>query len=203
MDKTSLEDSIKRECDEAIAAIGENEAEELRRLDVRCHAAVDSFRRQTIEETDARIRLETVRLENKALLERRKMRLQSTENFIDRMVHEVMEGLRTNPRYRQFILEAVRNAVKDIPGRAEARLAAGDLTLEGEIRSALKSDRLLIKQEASIRWGGCLILDDEGGRIFNSTLERIYFRKSPAIRRMVAKFLADTAEETHNLEHGA
>lgn len=195
MDKTSLESSIQRECDEAVAAIGESETEEIRRLDVQCHAAVDSFRRQTTDETDAQIRLEIVRLENKALLERRKNRLRSLEDFIHRLVDEVMAGLREHPRYPQFILDAVTNAVKDIPGRADVRLAAGDLALEDDIRLTLKTDRLVLKEDPSIRWGGCLILDEEGGRIFNGTLERIYFRRSAAIRRKVARILADNSED--------
>ena len=196
MDKTSLESSIQRECDEAVAAIGESETEEIRRLDVQCHAAVDSFHRQTMDDTDAQIRQEIVRMENKALLERQKTRLRSLEDFINRTVDEVMAGLREHPRYPQFILDTVTNAVKNIPGRADVRLAAGDLALEDDIRLALKTDRLNIKEDPSIRWGGCLILDEEGGRIFNGTLERIYFRRSAAIRRKAARILADTAEET-------
>jgi hypothetical protein len=39
--------------------------------------------------------------------------------------------------------------------------------------------------------GGCLIVDGPGGRIFDSTIERICFRKSSTIRREVMRLLVE------------
>jgi len=199
MDKTTLESSIKQASEETIAGILENEAQEIKRLDEITRTEIESFRKQMQTETDAQIQQELSRLENKMILERRKLHLLGVENFINRLIDEVMTGIREHPRYPQFLLAAVVNAVKDIPGRAEVRLAAEDLFREQDIQMACKAagrhDHPVIKSDPSIRWGGCLVIDEEGGRIFNNTLERIYFRKSGLIRRKVMKILADHSRD--------
>lgn len=193
MDKITLESSIKRECEEMIAAIREKEAEELRRLTMQYQAAIDSFQRQTQDETDAQIRQDLAKLDNKAALDRQKLNLLSVENFITRLVDDLMKGIRQHPRYAQFLLDAIGDAVKEISGRSGVGLTTEDLAREQDIRSAVGNDQLAITGDPSIRWGGCLVLDEEGGRIFNSTLERIYFRKLLTIRRKVAKILEEDA----------
>ena len=49
---------------------------------------------------------------------------------------------------------------------------------------------IAIVEDETIKWGGCIIIDVPGGRIFDGTIERIYFRKSPVIRREVMSILA-------------
>jgi vacuolar-type H+-ATPase subunit E/Vma4 len=195
MDKTTLESSIKQAAEETIAGILENEAQEIKRLDEITRTEIESFRKQRQTETDAQILQELARLDNKMILESRKLNLLGVEDFINCLTDEVMTGIREHPRYPQFLLNAAINAAKDIPGHAEVRLATEDLFREKDIQTAVKAagrhNHLAIKGDPSIRWGGCLIIDEEGGRIFNNTLERIYFRKSLLIRQRVMKILAD------------
>lgn len=195
MDDTTLESSIEREAEERIAAIRDGEIREMQYLDETNRDGIENFRKQTQAGTDAQIRQELVKLENKTVLERQKLHLLSVENFTRRLLDEVMSGIRHHPRYPQFLLSSVVNAVKDIPGPAEVKLAREDLFREREIQEAVRAtgrkDPLIIREDPSIHWGGCLVIDEEGGRIFNQTLERIYFRKSLLIRRSVMKMLAD------------
>ena len=195
MDKTSLENAIKQECEQNIKTIREGEAQEIRRIDIRCLAETDGIRRLATEETDAQIRLEITRMENKDGLERRKLQLQSLEQFINRLVDDVMAGMRRHPQYRQFVLGAASAALSQISGRAEVRLSSGDMDMARDIRAGTGSNSFTVAGDPSIRRGGCLVMDESGGRIFNSTLERIYFRKSSAIRRKVAAVLAEQERE--------
>ncbi|HOE23808.1 MAG TPA: hypothetical protein PK226_10905, partial [Smithellaceae bacterium] len=54
--------------------------------------------------------------------------------------------------------------------------------------------QIRIEADAGIGWGGCLVVDSARGRIFNRTLERIYFRKALQIRRKVLQVLQDRTE---------
>ncbi len=198
MDNTTLEDSIRRASEEMIAGIREKEARELERLDEDCAAEIERFRKKTQEETQARMDQELSRLENRAVLERKKLKLTTVERFIHRIVDDVMKGIRSHPRYRQFLVDAAAGAAAEIPGNVEVRLAPNDGVYGNEIDEALRAaggDRQIrIEADAGIGWGGCLVVDSARGRIFNRTLERIYFRKALQIRRKALQILQDWTE---------
>jgi vacuolar-type H+-ATPase subunit E/Vma4 len=197
MDNTSLENSIKRASEEMIAEIREKEARELGRLDEDYAAEIEHFRKKTQEETQARMDQELSRLENRAVLERKKLKLTTVERFIQRIVEDVMRGIRSHPRYRQFLMDAAAGAAAQIPENVEVRLAPDDGILGKDIAAAIRSagsDRQVrIETDAAIGWGGCLVVDAARGRIFNRTLERIYFRKALQIRRKALQVLQDKA----------
>ncbi|HPC84917.1 MAG TPA: V-type ATP synthase subunit E [Smithellaceae bacterium] len=196
-DNASLENSIRRASEEMIAEIREKEARELRRLEEDYAAEVERFRKKTQDETQARLDQELSRMENRAVLERKKIKLAALERFISRRVEDVMKGIRSHPRYRQFLVDAAAGAAADIPENVEVRIAPDDGVFGNDIDEALRSAggdrRIRIEADASIGWGGCLVVDADGGRIFNCTLERIYFRKALQIRRKVLQMLQDKA----------
>jgi len=103
--------------------------------------------------------------------------------------------IRDNPHYKRFLMDAICDAVGRIPTGAEVRLKSDDLAFENEIRDVLKAAGgnrdIAVMEDKTIKWGGCIIVDVPGGRIFDNTIERIYFRKSPAIRREVMRLLGD------------
>ncbi len=195
MDKTSLESSIINEAALAILAIAQKEDEEIKRLDNAYAAEMEDFRNRSREEAEAGIRQESSRVENRADLDLKKHKLKSVEEYIGRLVDEAVKAIRDNPRYKRFLMDAICDAVGRIPAGAEVRMKSEDLAFEEEIRQALKTAggnrEVAFTEDKSIRWGGCIIVDAPGGRIFDNTIERIYFRKSPAIRREVMKLLGN------------
>lgn len=204
MDKTTLEHSIKQEAVETLAKIREQETQEIQRLAELLQTEIEKFGQQTKVATDEQIQQELVKLQNKSILARQKMKLLDIDNFINQMVNEVISGIRESPRYPQFLFQAVREATTQFPSGAEVRIKTEDLTWEEEILKAAggasRNPAIAIQADLTIRWGGCLVLDEAGGRIFNRTLERIYFRKSVLIRRKVMQALLDHAgeEKTRN-----
>lgn len=203
MTVSPLESSIREESARAIAAIREKEALEIRQIDEAYTADIDSFRKQAETETETRLQQELSRLSNRAILERRKFELLSMESFINTMVNEVAKEIRNNPQYRQFLLKAVRDAAEKISTGIEVRLNPEDLIWEKEILTTIKTAggnrNVIIKGDPGVRWGGCLVFDKEGGRIFNHTLERIYFRKSPLIRQKIIKIMTEHANREKGL----
>lgn len=199
MTVSPLEKSILGESSRAVAAVKEKEALEIRQMEETCAAAIDLFRKQAEAQTEERLRQELSKIANRAVLERRKIRLERVERFINGLVGEVMQTIRDNPHYRQFLLDALLDAVGKIPAGVEVRLKPEDIVWEKEISAALRSAGekrdIVIKGDATIQWGGCLVWDEAGGRIFNQTLERIYFRKSLLIRQRVMNVLRNSSPE--------
>ncbi|HOO35488.1 MAG TPA: hypothetical protein PK842_11600 [Smithella sp.] len=198
MDNTTLENSIREEASRAITAIREKEALEMRQMDEVFSMEMEDFRRQAEAETESHIRQEISKLENKALLERKKMKLQNAEQFINRIVDEVMKNIRNDRLYKQFLLEAIRDGVKISGADVDIKLSNEDIFLKKDIVAAIAAmdgrKKVSITEDSKVQWGGCLIRDKETGRIFNHTLERIYFRKSLLIRQQVMSLLMRKAE---------
>jgi len=197
MDNTTLENSIREEAARAIAAIREKEALEIRQMDEAYSAEMEYFRKQVEAETEIRIRQEISKLENRALLERRKTKIQSTEQFIQRTVDQAMKNIRENPGYMPFLLKAIGDSVKMTDADADVKLSKEDIHLGKDILAVLASmdiqKNIAISEDPNIHWGGCLVWDKGKGRIFNNTLERIYFRKSLLIRQKAMNLLMKNA----------
>jgi vacuolar-type H+-ATPase subunit E/Vma4 len=193
MEKESLESAIRNETEQTIRAIAAKEAVEIKRLDDSYDAEVDDFKNRIQTQTEARISQESSKVKNRAGLDLKKLKLRSVEAFINRTVDEAVKVIRNNPLYKKLLLDTIGAAVARIPNGVEVRLMKEDLACEKEIRKALKAAEgnrnIVVVEDSTITWGGSIIVDVTGGRIFDNTIERIYFRKSPAIRREVMKLL--------------
>ena len=193
MKQLPLEESIRKESEEAVRAIREQEALEIKELDEACAAEIAEFRDKTEAEGRAKIEQGLSRLENKGILERKKLNLCGLDNFMRRMVKEAVKLIRTDSRYKAFLLDSVHDAVGEIRAGIEVSLQKEDLVFEKGIMEAAggagRNPDAVIHEDPAIQWGGCAIRDEADGRIFNSTIERIYYRKSPTIRREIMKIL--------------
>lgn len=192
MDK--LESSIREESERIIGATKEKEISEIKELEEACAKEIEDFRKKTEAETAAKIAEELSKLENKSILESKKFKLRAIEDFINHIVEDAVKEIRdNNPRYKTFLLDAVLNVADQIQDRVEVSLEEQDHVFEREMKEALEragSNRnLVIHKDNTIKWGGCIVHDESGGRIFNSSIERIYFRKSLTIRREVMRVL--------------
>ena len=193
MDKTPLESSIREESQRVILAIREKEASEIKKQEEACAAEIERFRKKSEDETEAKIAQELARLENRGILKSKKLNLHIIEDFINHIVEEAVKGMRNDPRYKKFLLYTVRDAASQTQDRAEIRLKKEDRIFEKEIMETVKADGrnqdIVIHEDSTIKWGGCIVHDESGGRRFNSTIERIYFKKSFMIRREVMRIL--------------
>ncbi len=195
MDGTTLEQAIQDESARMIAAIREKETAEMKRLEEDYASQLERLQKQTEAATQAHLDQEISKMQNRAALERKKLRLLGLERFIAQTVEDVVKGIRRHPRYKPYIMDAICEVLERISGDAEIRLALQDLAWKEDISAAIRDKvgerNLVFIEDPDICWGGFLIRDKKQGRIFNHTLERIYFRKSTLIRREAMKRLAD------------
>jgi len=195
MDRTPLENSIWEESRSAIQAIKDKEAARIQELDAACDAEIAAFEDKIEEQTRSRIHQEVFKLKNRGIVERRKNKLRVVEEFITSIVDEAVKGIRQDARYQNFLIDAIRDVLEKINGSAEVGLKKEDLVFREELMAAVKDKgkkpEVAISNNDTIVWGGCIVRDAAGGRIFNSTIERIYYRKSPAIRREVVLILKE------------
>lgn len=191
----TLESSIRKESERIIRAAKEKEISEIKELDEACAKEIEDFRKRIEAETKEKITEELSKLENKALLEHKKFKLRAIEEFITHIVEDVVKKIREDRRYKSFLLDALSNAGCEIGDRIEVYLTDEDRIFEKEIKEALtradSNRNILIQEDKTIQWGGCIVYDRSGGRIFNSSLERVYFRKSSTIRREVMRMLKE------------
>lgn len=195
MDESPLENSIREESARAIDAVKRKEELEIKQLNDAYAADMESFRKRIEAETKARINQELSRISNRAILERRKFNLQTIESFIEKIVDEVAKEIRSNPLYKRFLMEAVRDAAGKTSADIEIHIKPEDMPRKKEILAAAKTTdknrNIAIKGDSGIHWGGCLVFDKKDGRIFNKTLDRIYFRKSTLIRQKILKIYSE------------
>jgi flagellar biosynthesis/type III secretory pathway protein FliH len=194
---SSLESAIRDKAENAIREIARLEAEQIKKLDEAYTAELEDFRKQSAARTDAKISQESARVKNRAVLEVRKLKLKRLEEFITRTVEEIAKGIRDNPRYKNFLLYAVRDAIRLIPKGAEIGIKKEDFNLEKDILQAVEEEGgrdASVREDRNIKWGGCIIVDAPGGRIFDGTIERACYRKSPVIRLEVMRALGNPLE---------
>ena len=191
MDK--LESSIREESERIIGATREKEISEIKEMEEACTIDIENFRKKIETETAAKIAEELSKLENKSILERKKFKLRAIEDFINHSVEDAVKEIRDDKRYKIFLLDAASNAADQIRDRVEICLKGHDRIFEKEMKEALNADgskrNIVINEDKKIKWGGCIVHDESGGRIFDNSIERINFRKSLTIRRQVMRVL--------------
>lgn len=198
MGETPLENSLREETERALEAIRTKEADEIKQMEQALVAEMQAFQTHIENATQARIEQALSRLENRATLELRKFKLTQIEEFVASIVDDAMRQIRSTPQYIPFLVDVVCEALRSMPAGATVHLAKEDLGLEPQIRAALESARLDLeigfKEDPTIAFGGCLVCDEKGGRIFNATIERIYYRKQAQIRREAVRILEKAGE---------
>ena len=193
MNKSPLEQSLREESLRAIREIHEKEAAEVSALEEECAREIDAFKKKTNEEMEMKIEQELSRLENRDSLERKKLALRAVKDFIDRVVGEAVSEMKGDSRYKTFLLNSIEDSLDYLPEAAEIHIRKEDMIFKKEIikllKQAEKNEHISVREDASLTWGGCIVKDEAGGHIFNGTVERIFFRKSPAIYREVMEIL--------------
>jgi len=199
-DETGLINSLRENSASKIDVIKQQSDCEIDELNERYVSDIEKLRKKMNDETSSKIDQELSKIRNRALIEKKKLRLQIIEDFIATMIEEAIGELRSTgkDRYKGFLLDAVDESLSQIKGgKALVYISEEDMGLEGIniketiMQKAGHSPDISIAVDRGITQGGAIVVDKERGLHYNSTIERIVYRKYDEIRKEVFNILSE------------
>lgn len=193
----SLRENIRQKIDETDGAA----EREIERMEDELARQIDEYRNEQLKAFGEKVAGEGGRIRNLSVINLKKQRLDGMELFIKRAMDEAVSVVMGDPRYRDFLCSCVVSGLKNVNGSAATvLLAQTDLDYSQEIMEKIDAAgfkiRVRIMPDERIRLGGAMVIDDEAEVIYNSTVERIVYRKNDEIRREIMRNLKE-----HDAEH--
>ena len=197
---TGLISSLRENSVGKIDGIKQQAEDEIKRLERSHISDIEELKKKIDDETTGKIDQELSKIRNKALIEKKKLRLRIIEDFIAAMIEEAIDELRSSSkdRYKEFLLDAVDESLSQITGgEALVYISEEDMGLEGmNIKETIMqktghSPDISVVVDKGITRGGAIVFDKERSLYYNSTVERIVYRKYDEIRKEVLSMLAE------------
>ncbi|MBW1857827.1 MAG: hypothetical protein JRI42_06080, partial [Deltaproteobacteria bacterium] len=161
---------------------------------------IEELKKKINDETTSKIDQELSKIRNRALIEKKKLQLRIIEDFIATMIEEAIRELKSSgkDRYKEFLLDSVDESLSHIKeGEALVYISEEDMMMEGTniketiMQKAGHSPDISIVVDKGITQGGAIVFDKERGLYYNSTIERIVYRKFDEIRKKVLNILSE------------
>ncbi|UCF73636.1 MAG: V-type ATP synthase subunit E [Deltaproteobacteria bacterium] len=199
-DETGLINSLRENSASKIDAIKQEAEDEIKKLERSHISDIEELKKKINDETSCTIDQELSKIRNRALIEKKKLQLRIIEDFIATMIKEAIGELRSSgkDRYKEFLLDAVDESLSQVKGKeALVYISEEDMGLEGInikdtiMQKAGHSPDISIVVDKGITQGGAIVFDKERGLYYNSTIERIVYRKLNEIRKEVLSILAE------------
>jgi vacuolar-type H+-ATPase subunit E/Vma4 len=199
-DEAGLINSLRESSAHKKAVIMQQADDEIRKLEKSYISDIEELKKKINDETTSKIDQELSKIRNRALIEKKKLQLRIIEDFIATMIEEAIRELRSSgkDRYKEFLLDSVDESLSQIKGReALVYISEEDMMLEGAnsketiMQKAGHSPDISIVVDKGITQGGAIVFDKERGLYYNSTIERIVYRKYDEIRKEVLSILAE------------
>lgn len=203
-DEKGLVKAIKENSDREIRAIREKAEEEIKRLKDNNVADIEGLKKQIEDETNNKIDREISKIKNRALIEKNKLKLGNIEDYIAAITEESVRDLResNNEKYMLFLVDAIAEAVLkiyeegittevEIPVHISEKDAGIEKLKDAVTEKTGNSAGINIIVDDEVRQGGAIVVDKTRGVYYNSTIDRIVFRKYEQIRKEVASILIE------------
>ena len=199
-DETGLISSLRENSAGKIDGIKQQAEDEIRKLERSHISDIEELKKKIHDETTSKIDQELSKIRNRALIEKKKLQLRIIEDFIATMIEEAIDELRSSgkDRYKEFLLDSVDESLSQITGgEALVYISEEDMGLEGMniketiMQKAGHSPDINIVVDKGISQGGAIVFDKDRGLYYNSTIERIVYRKYNEIRKKVLNILSE------------
>jgi len=199
-DEAGLISSLRESSAHKKTVIMQQADDEIRKLERSYISDIEELKKKINDETTSKIDQELSKIRNRALIEKKKLQLRIIEDFIATMIEEAIRELRSSgkDRYKEFLLDSVDESLSQIKeGEALVYISEEDMMLEGTntketiMQKAGHSPDISIVVDKGITQGGAIVFDKERGLYYNSTIERIVYRKFDEIRKRVLNILSE------------
>jgi len=199
-DEKGLINSLRESSAHKKSVIMQQAEDEISKLERSYISDIEELKKKINDETTSKIDQELSKIRNRALIEKKKLQLRIIEDFIATMVEEAIGELRKSgkDRYKEFLLDSVDESLSQIKGgEALVYISEEDMGLEGIniketiMQKAGHSPDISIAVDKGITQGGAIVIDKERGLYYNSTVERIVYRKYDEIRKKVLNILSE------------
>jgi len=199
-DETALINSLRESSAHKKSVIMQQADDEISKLEKSYISDIEELKKKINDETGSKIDQELSKIKNRALIEKKKLQLRIIEDFIATMIEEAIRELRSSgkDRYKEFLLDAMYESLSQIKGgEALVYISEEDMMLEGInlketiMQKAGHSPDISIAVDKGITQGGAIVIDKERGLYYNSTIERIVYRKFDEIRKKVLNILSE------------
>ncbi len=199
-DEKGLINSLRESSAHKKSVIMQQAEDEISKLERSYISDIEELKKKINDETTSKIDQELSKIRNRALIEKKKLQLRIIEDFIATMVEEAIGELRKSgkDRYKEFLLDSVDESLSQIKGgEALVYISEEDMGLEGIniketiMQKAGHSPDISIVVDKGITQGGAIVFDKERGLYYNSTIERIVYRKFDEIRKKVLNILSE------------
>lgn len=203
-DEKGLVKAIKETSDREIHAIREKAEEEIKRLKDNNEADIEELKKQIEDETNNKIDREISKIKNRALIEKNKLKLGNIEDYIAAITEEAVSGLggSNKEKYMLFLVDTIAEAVlkiyeeginteEEIPVHLSEKDAGIEKLKDAVAEKIGNTAGINIVVDDAIRQGGAIVVDKARGIYYNSTIDRIVYRKYEQIRKEVASILIE------------
>ncbi len=193
-DPARLIESIREESARRIGLLEQEAQAEIQRIDEECAGEIRSFREARESETDGEIERAVYIMKNRAVIEKRKLRLNAVEEFMRIMVKEAVSCFVEKDRegYVNFLKKEITGALTEREwGNVVIHLRPEDAGIESEILNAIgreniSCEKIVFSVDNAAPGGGAVIEDVNQGLSCNRSLDRIVARAYDEIRKEVA-----------------
>jgi len=199
-DEAGLINSLRESSAHKKTVIMQQADDETRKLERSYISDIEELKKKIDDETTSKIDQELSKIRNRALIEKKKLQLRIIEDFIATMIEEAIRELRSSgkDKYKKFLLDLVDESLSQIKGgEALVYISEEDMMLEGtNIKETIMqkvghSPDISIVVDKGITQGGAIVFDKERGLYYNSTIERIVYRKFDEIRKKALNILSE------------
>ena len=199
-DEAGLINSLRDSSAHKKAVIIKQADDEIRKLERSYISDIEELKKKINDETTSKIDQELSKIRNRALIEKKKLQLRIIEDFIATMIEEAIDELRSSgkDRYKEFLLDSVDESLSQITGGealvyiSEEDMGPEEIDIKQTImQKAGHSPDINIVVDKGISQGGAIVFDKDRGLYYNSTIERIVYRKYNEIRKKVLNILSE------------
>lgn len=198
-DPSTLVKAIMENIDQQINEINRKNETDIEQMEAAIRNDIVEFSESMHKKYEESVKYEGQKIRNLAVIEMKKMEMHYIETFIKSIIDDSAVLIRNDIRYSEFLFNCVLSGVENVSGmNATILLSPDDLVYSEDIINKIEprnqEQNIEVRSDDRLKTGGALVIDDDAGVIYNSSVERIIYRMNDEIRREIVRYIKDFYE---------